>query len=236
MNSKTIVASPAAQGLRLDFIADLVCPWSFVGKRGLEQALQSLWAATPQQLRWHGLRPQPFETLTANLSWSSYFAMRLAPVSNADYAQQQLLDIGRRLGICFNFADIGRVPDTQQAHRLVSIAAAEQRQSELTDAIFSAFFEKGQDIADRNVLVGLADLTGLSTASITSFVESDKDLDIVLAEEKRLVALGVAATPNLLINGQVLVPGAADVSTYVKALDHALFPGLVQAEEPKKIH
>ena len=34
-----------------------------------------------------------------------------------------------------------------------------------------------------------------------------------------------AALPNLLLNGRVLVPGPADVDTYVQALDQAMFPG-----------
>jgi hypothetical protein len=41
-------------------------------------------------------------------------------------------------------------------------------------------------------------------------------------------------TPNLLINGRVLVPGPADVSTYVQALDQALFPQLAASPADKK--
>jgi hypothetical protein len=44
----------------------------------------------------------------------------------------------------------------------------------------------------------------------------------------------VVATPNLLINGRVLVPGPADVSTYVQALDQALFPKL--SSDKKHLH
>ena len=55
------------------------------------------------------------------------------------------------------------------------------------------------------------------------------------AEEKRLQGLGVNGTPNLLINGRILVPGAAEVSTYVQALDQALFPGLAASEDEKRL-
>jgi predicted DsbA family dithiol-disulfide isomerase len=34
----------------------------------------------------------------------------------------------------------------------------------------------------------------------------------------------VEGVPNLLLNSRVLVPGAADVATYIQALDQALFP------------
>ena len=44
------------------------------------------------------------------------------------------------------------------------------------------------------------------------------------AEEQRLLLMGVRNVPNLLLNGRVLVPGPADVDTYVLALDQAVFP------------
>ncbi|MBX5463002.1 MAG: hypothetical protein IRZ28_18175, partial [Steroidobacteraceae bacterium] len=46
----------------------------------------------------------------------------------------------------------------------------------------------------------------------------------------------VVTTPNLLINGRVLVPGPADVSTYVQALDQALFPQLPAPTSRKQLN
>jgi predicted DsbA family dithiol-disulfide isomerase len=46
----------------------------------------------------------------------------------------------------------------------------------------------------------------------------------------------VTATPNLLINGRILVPGPVDVSTYVQALDQALFPGLTAPQDKRALH
>ena len=52
---------------------------------------------------------------------------------------------------------------------------------------------------------------------------------------RRIAGMGVLATPNLLINGRVLVPGPADVSTYVQALDQALFPSLAAVPQGKRL-
>jgi len=68
----------------------------------------------------------------------------------------------------------------------------------------------------------------LSPATLLHYGEA------ITAEEKRLRGFGVTATPNLLINGRVLVPGPADVSTYVQALDQALFPQL--PSDKKHLH
>ena len=73
-------------------------------------------------------------------------------------------------------------------------------------------------------------------ATLAAFNDPKAGADLVDAEEKRLQGLGVMATPNLLINGRILVPGPADVATYVQALDQALFPGLSASEDKRLLH
>ncbi len=92
--------------------------------------------------------------------------------------------------------------------------------------MFRAFFEQGRDIGDHAVIEAVGQESGLGAETLAAFNKPDEARDEVVAEEKRLRGFGVMATPNLLINGRVLVPGPADVSTYVQALDQALFPQL----------
>ena len=75
------------------------------------------------------------------------------------------------------------------------------------------------------VLNAVAREAGLSGETLAAFANPVEGREQVAAEEQRLRGIGVVATPNLLINGRVLVPGPADVSTYIQALDQALFPG-----------
>ena len=46
------VVVPAA--LRVDVIADLICPWSYLGKRRLDVAMQAV--KGPSQVRWYPLQ------------------------------------------------------------------------------------------------------------------------------------------------------------------------------------
>ena len=80
-------------------------------------------------------------------------------------------------------------------------------------------------MADRAGVATLGREAGMSDAALASFADPNQEGDSVAAEEQRLQALGVENVPNLLLNGRVLVPGPADVDTYVQALDQAMFPG-----------
>ncbi len=178
-------------------------------------------------MRWHGFRPQS-ERASALTAWPEHLAIRLPPGVSVDKAQRNLEQAGRELGISFDFSRVAQLPDTREAHRLVGLASREQKQNEVVDALFSAFFEHGRDIGNVEILNAVAHEAGLSAETLSAFANPVEGREQVAAEEQRLRGMGVVATPNLLINGRVLVPGPADVATYIQALDQALFPALAR--------
>jgi predicted DsbA family dithiol-disulfide isomerase len=249
MDTQLVTATPKRLVLELDLIADFACPWSYLGKRSLERALGNLHGFAPPALRWHGFRPQaPAEkasasetvsqtssgTVSTPQSWRAHMASRLPAGISVDFAQKSLAEAGEGLGIHFDFSKLQKLPDTREAHRLMALAAREDKQSEVADGIFRAFFEQGRDIGDHAVVEAVGQETGLGAETLAAFNKPEEGRDEIAAEEQRLRGFGVVATPNLLINGRVLVPGPADVSTYVQALDQALFPKL--PSDKKHLH
>ena len=73
MDTQLKTPTPTKPGLELDFIADFSCPWSFLGKRRLEQALENVYGAPVLALRWHGLRVSGDEPV----QWKDYLSSRL---------------------------------------------------------------------------------------------------------------------------------------------------------------
>jgi predicted DsbA family dithiol-disulfide isomerase len=229
MDTQLVTPAPKRIALELDLIADFACPWSYLGKRSLERALGNLHGLSQPALRWHGFRLQPegaSEDGGARKSWRAHLATRLPSGISVDFAHKSLVEAGHGLGINFDFSKLEQLPDTREAHRLVALAAREDKQSEVADGIFRAFFEQGRDIGDHAVIGAVAQERGLAPEILAAFSNPAEGRDEIAAEERRLRGFGVVATPNLLINGRVLVPGPADVSTYVQALDQALFPQL----------
>jgi predicted DsbA family dithiol-disulfide isomerase len=233
MDTQLKTSTPVKTGLELDLIADFTCPWSYLGKRRIEQALESLYGAPVLALRWHGLRVGSEHT---PLTWKAYLAKRLPEGTDLDMAEKSLRDAGKLLGIGFRFDQIERVPDTLEAHRLIRLAAGDVHKADVADAVFEAFFEHGRDIGDRKVLSDIGQAAGIAPAVVDAFADQEQGKGAVAGEEQRLRSLGVAAVPNLLINGHILVPGPADVATYVQALDQALFPQLAAPVDRQALH
>jgi predicted DsbA family dithiol-disulfide isomerase len=225
MNASILPLVPYAPRLTLDVVADFTCPWSFLGLRRIVRALGNVQGLTlPPLIRWHGFRLPRDASAAARAAWRAHLATRLPPGMTPQFAEQSLEEAGRELGIRFDFARIAGAPDTAEAHRLMVLAAREGSQASVADAIFRAYFEDGRDIGDQAELLRLGREAGLSEAALQAFADAAQEGGAVAAEEQRLRALGVENVPNLLLNGRVLVPGPADVDTYVQALDQAMFP------------
>ncbi|MEP7244772.1 MAG: DsbA family oxidoreductase [Gammaproteobacteria bacterium] len=240
MDTQLVTPVPTPPSLELDLIADFACPWSYLGKRSLERALGNLYGLPVRALRWHGFRANADGSILANgdqqRTWRNHLATRLPPGVSVEFAQKSLAEAGEGLGIHFDFSRLEQLPDTREAHRLVALAAREERHNEVADALFRAFFEQGRDIGDSTVIEAVAREVGLSDEALGAFAKPEEARDEIEADEKRLRGFGVTATPNLLINGRVLVPGPADVSTYVQALDQALFPQLAGPQDKKQLN
>jgi predicted DsbA family dithiol-disulfide isomerase len=238
MNASVLPIVPYTPRLTLDVVADFTCPWSYLGLRRITRALANVQGLpAPPLMRWHGFRLPRAASEEAQAAWRAHLATRLPPGMSPEYAEQSLDQAGEEFGIHFDFAQIRGVPDTGEAHRLMVLAAREGRHALLADAIFRAYFEQGRDIGDPRELARVGREAGLSAAALEAFADSAVEGSAVAAEEQRLRALGVENVPNLLVNGRVLVPGPADVDTYVQALDQAMFPNTPpKAEHPRLLN
>jgi predicted DsbA family dithiol-disulfide isomerase len=218
--------------LDIDLVADFTCPWSWLGMAQLTRALGNLSGDVETRLRWHPFRMSTPAANAAPRSFHEYLAERLPAGISVPFAEKSLTEAGRELGIEFHFDKLGALPSTSEAHRLVTLADKEGRHANVAAAIFRAYFERGADIGDVNVLAQIGAEAGLDEKTLQSFRETRDGDSILAGSEERMRGFGVRTVPNLLFGGRVLVPGTVNVATYVHALDQALFP--VADEEAKE--
>ena len=218
--------------LDIDLVADFTCPWSWLGMAQLTRALGNLSGDVETRLRWHPFRMAAPNSNSAPRSFHDYLAERLPAGISVSFAEKSLMDAGRELGIDFHFEKLGALPSTSEAHRLVQLADKEGRHANVAAAIFRAYFERGADIGDANVLAQIGSDAGLDEKTLQVFRDTREGESALVGSEDRMRGFGVRTVPNLLFGGRVLVPGTVNVATYVHALDQALFP--VADEEAKE--
>lgn len=212
-------ASPAT--LQVDVIADLICPWCYLGKRRLDEALAAV--RGPSKITWYPFQINPAMPL-AGMALDEYLEKNFGDVETLKPAMEELKLLGKAEGINFNFDKLKRVPNSLDAHRLMKLAETEQLSTTvLAENILRGFFEEGLDIADRDVLIDIGGGSGLSPANINKMLDNDASRRIVLSQEAHVRQSGVTGVPDFLVNKRLFAVGAQSTENFIRIFDRAMF-------------
>lgn len=212
--------APAA-ALHVEVIADLVCPFCYIGKRRLDQAMQAVQG--PSDISWYPYQLNP-DMPEDGMSLHDYLSMRFGSPANVEPILEQLAADALEEGIEFRFDRIEHVPNTLRAHQLLYLAETRRRdQSALAEELMTAFFRRGEDIGNPEILVELGGRHGLLPDDIDRVIEDGSARQIVLSREAQVRSSGIAGVPGFLLNRRLLVIGAQDTDALVNAFDRAMF-------------
>jgi len=211
--------SPAM--LQVDVIADMVCPWSYLGKKRLDDALAAVLG--PSMVTWYPYQINP-DMPGAGMPLEEYLAAKFGDPASLHPALDQLAAAGRAEGIDFRFDLITHVPNTLNAHRLMSLAEMQSVDtSRLADRIMHGFFTLGLDISDHDVLAGLGSESGLAATEILDTLADERSKSIVLTQESQVRQSGVTGVPDFLVNKRLFVVGAQQTDSLVNVFDRVMF-------------
>lgn len=211
-------SSPAE--LQVDVIADLVCPWCFLGKRRLDDALSAVHG--PSSVNWFPFQLNP-DMPESGMAFDEYLRTKFGDPEKLQPAVEELTRLGLAEGINFRFERITNVPNTLNAHRVMSLAETDGASSRLAEQLLKAFFEDGQDISNPDVLAEIGAREGLSPTAVLGILEDDVSRHSVLAQEAQVRQSGVTGVPDFLINKRLFVVGAQSTANLVSVFDRAMF-------------
>jgi predicted DsbA family dithiol-disulfide isomerase len=203
--------------MNINVTYDFICPWCWIGGAKLEQALQATGEGQTSQISFVPYQLNP--TMPAGgMDRKLYRSTKFGSWARSQVMDAQVAQAGLVAGVTFNYAQVGRTPNTLAAHRLVWF---QQRlggdAASLVKAIFNAYFGDGRDIGDLQVLAEIAEGFGLDRAATLKFLESGEGIDEVLRAEADARADGVVSVPTVDI-GQQRVTGAQSVDVFAQAI------------------
>lgn len=208
--------APELPRLRIDIVSDVVCPWCVIGWRQLERALAA--TRTVADVHWH-----PFE-LNPQLGpdgedLAEHLARKYGSTPEAARANRaRITTLGAELGFTFAYTDRSRIRNTFRAHQLIRWAGTEGRAHAAKQALFAAYFSRGEDIHDLEVLARVAAEIGLDPDEARSVLAEGRYADAVRAEEALWAGRGIRAVPAMVFAERYLVSGAQGVENYAAIL------------------
>ena len=207
-------------GLTVEVYSDIVCPWCYVGKRRLERALAQLNGGAHARITWCPFQLNP--TMPSDgMDRATYLKAKFGGLENFGRMEEQLLAAGVEERIPFAFEKIQRTPNTFAAHRLVWYAAQQGKQDAMVEALFREYFLEGKNIGDVKTLTHVAAEAGLDRTETEEFLESEKGVVEVKAEEAVGRQLGIRGVPYFVFNGSIAISGAQPPDILVSAIQKA---------------
>jgi predicted DsbA family dithiol-disulfide isomerase len=206
--------------MRINVISDTVCPWCFIGKRRLEQAL-ALRPHIEPQIVWSAFLLNP-EIPPEGLDRSNYLIRKFGSENRVRRVYGAIADTGLSVEIDFAFDRIDRTPNSIDAHRVIRKAQDIGKASDVVEALFQAFFVEGRDIGDKSLLGDIGERFGIEKPHLINYLDSDDDISEVYDENARAHRLGINGVPAFVFNEDWVISGAQEPQVLARMLDAAV--------------
>jgi predicted DsbA family dithiol-disulfide isomerase len=203
--------------VRLDVISDPICPWCYIGKTLLDQALAQR-PDHPFTLVWHPFQLNP-DMPEDGMDRRTYLEGKFGGKDGAIRAYAPVLERAEAAGLSIDFSAIKRTPNKLDAHRLIHWAGIEDRQDAVVMDLFRAYFEEGRDISDHEVLGDIADSAGMDAAVVQKLLQSTADRADIQAQDAEFRTMGVQSVPTFIVAGKHAVPGCQPAELWCQVID-----------------
>mgnify|MGYP001160721794 CR=1 FL=1 len=198
------VSEPAS--IHVEVISDVVCPWCYIGKRRLEEAV----ALTPD--------------VAVDVNWRPYFLNSWIPREGID--RQTYLEtkfgsaerysvIAERVaaaagmeGLAYHPDKISRQPNTLDCHRLILWSRSATDPARMKQRLMELYFAEGADLSHAKVLIQAAADCGMDGDLVRRLLASDADVDRIEGEVNSAKEAGIDGVPCFIFGGSVIVTGA----------------------------
>jgi predicted DsbA family dithiol-disulfide isomerase len=215
---------PTTEPLQIDIASDIVCPWCYIGKRRLEQALVLFASQHPDhpapQIRWLPFQLNPTMP-TEGMSRADYLQRKFGSADGGGIYERVSAE-GSKEGLAFDFKAIARQPNTLRAHALVAAALPLGVQSQVKEELMKAYFCEGADLTQTAALQRIATRAGMPAEAAHAVLQDTAAHQDIAAQDEELRRIGVSGVPFFIINRQYGVSGAQPPEALLQAIEQAL--------------
>ena len=214
-----------APGMQIEIFSDVVCPWCYIGKRHLEEALASFPHADKVDIVYRSFQLDP-TTPADSVETSSESLARKYGKGPAEIAemQQRVTDVAAAAGLDFHLGHT-HPENTFDAHRLLHWALERGKQTELKERLMSGYFVDGARVGRHSVLADLAAEVGLDRAEAERVLASDEYSADVESDISLARSFGANGVPFFVFDRTYAVSGGQPAAVFTEVLEKAWVEG-----------
>lgn len=201
--------------------SDFACPYCWIGEKRLFDAIRELGVENEVRVTYRAFELNPEAPIKSSGTTKELMAKKygLTP-EEAQKRIEAIEKAGKDIHLDLKFASVKHT-NTFDAHRLLKFAETNY-EPKIVDALnyslFEAYFSKNLSLADRKVLLSLAEEAGLDATQSNEVLNSDLYANDVRYDEREAAERGVRGVPYLVFDGEFAVPGAVSTDDFKTCL------------------
>ena len=208
---------------KIEIFSDVVCPWCYIGKRNLEKALQILNEKDVQfesTLNWRSFQLNP-QLKEEGILRKDYITNKFGEGANSEIIYERVRLAGEAVGLTMNFDKIIMQPNSSKMHSLIYAAKETNRDIELIENFFKAFFIDGMNLTDFEIVSKVASDSGLDSETINgvfhdNLFEKFVQEDIIMSKK-----YNITGVPFYVIDDSIGISGAQPPEVIVDAINQS---------------
>ncbi len=199
----------------IEFWSDYACPFCYIGKRRLEEALQLYGGEVNIVLKSFQLHPEA--TRLEGVPYAKIISKKYGiSEAKAQASIDAMTAMAKEAGLAYNMDRLIH-NNTMLAHRLTKYAATLGKAEAMEERLLKGYYLDFLDIGDIDTLASLAEEVGLNSADVKELLLGTAFTEDVLADQEEAYAKGIHGVPHFFI-GQASISGAQPTSVFLKAL------------------
>jgi predicted DsbA family dithiol-disulfide isomerase len=209
----------ASATLAIDVISDVVCPWCYIGKRFLEQAI-ALKPDLAVEVRFRPYFLNPWVP-REGMSREDYLITKFGSVERYNSNNNRVVEAAAAAGLHYDRDRIKRQPNTLDCHRLILWAGEAGKAAAVKQRLMEIYFSEGGDLTQAETLVAAAADCGMDAEHVRALLASQQDVDVVEREAQSAKEAGIEGVPCFVIGGLIALSGAQPPDYLAAAIERA---------------
>ena len=207
--------------LKVQIWSDIMCPFCYIGKRRIEEALNLFEHKHAVAIEWKIFQLDASFVASSDDNMVEHLAQKYG--KGTDWAQGMLDNMtqnAKSAGLDFHF-EKAVLASSFNAHRLLHLAKKHQLANDLEELLFKAYLTEGKNINDNNTLKELGVSVGLNEHDIDEVLNSDAYANDVKQDIQNANSIGVQGVPFFVFNNKYAVSGAQPATAFLETLQKA---------------
>src|SRR6202453_819936 len=146
-------ANPSAS-VRVEVVSDVVCPWCYIGKRRLENAL-ALVPNIAVDINWRPYFLNPWIP-REGIDRQTYLETKFGSAERYAVIAERVVAAAALEGLTYASDKVGRQPNTLDCHRLILWSRSATDPANMQQRLMELYFTEGADLSDPKVLIQAA--------------------------------------------------------------------------------